>query len=226
MSFDNGYLYTESEENIAMVEVHVDSHPFFQNKMNATTEFGGNLSVRKPVDTKPLICFGQDECIFKQFLFTGKAWTTPDGQKPIILKDEGLGLMISGIVSQEFGFGMKLSEEDLQKVNDYRRQKHYSDVLAATEKRGTSAKQPLQNSPFVVEFEYGINAEGYWTYDHMVLQLEDCVDVIKVLYPDYDYIFLFDHSCGHDRKRPDGLCVNSIRKNFGGKQAVMRDTAI
>jgi hypothetical protein len=39
----------------------------------------------------------------------------------------------------------------------------------------------------------------------MVLQMEDCVDVVTVLYPEYDFIFLFDHSCGHDRKRPDGL---------------------
>ena len=60
----------------------------------------------------------------------------------------------------------------------------------------------------------------------MVLQFEDCVDVVKVLYPQYDYIFLFDHSCGHDRKRPDGLCVNSIRKNFGGKQAIMSETKL
>jgi hypothetical protein len=60
---------------------------------------------------------------------------------------------------------------------------------------------------------------------HMVLQFEDCVNVVKVLYPEYDHIFLFDHSCGHDRKRPDGLCVNSMRKGFlGGKQTVMRDS--
>jgi hypothetical protein len=85
-------------------------------------------------------------------------------------------------------------------------------------KRGTVKEQPLQSSPFVVEFEYGANAEGYWTYDHMVLQFEDCVDVVKVLYPEYDYMFLFYHSCGHDRKRPDGLCVNSMRKGFGGKE--------
>jgi hypothetical protein len=151
---------------------------------------------------------------------------TPDGTKPVIPKDEGLGVMISAFVSREFGFGMILLAEDLQKVNEFRQGKQYSDVLAATEKRGTAAKQPLKSSPFVVQFEYGINAEGYWTYDHMVLQFEDCVDVVNVLYPGYDYIFLFDHSCGHDRKRPDGLCANSIQKGFGGKQPMMRDTKI
>jgi hypothetical protein len=74
--------------------------------------------------------------------------------------------------------------------------------------------------------DFDQHAEGYWTYDHMVLQFEDCIDAVKVLYPDYDYIFLFDHSCGHDRKQPDGLCANSIRKGFGGKQPEMRDTKI
>jgi hypothetical protein len=37
---------------------------------------------------------------------------------------------------------------------------------------------------------------------------------------------MFHHSCGHDRKRPNGLCVNSIRKGFGGKQPKMRETQI
>jgi hypothetical protein len=60
-------------------------------------------------------------------------WTMPDGQKPIIPKDEGLGVMVSGIVSRKFGFGLKVSHEDLQKVNKYRANKSYSDVLAAME---------------------------------------------------------------------------------------------
>jgi hypothetical protein len=75
-------------------------------------------------NNRPLICFGQDECIFKQYLFTGKAWKLPDGQKPIIPKDEGLGVMVSSIVSREFGFGLKLSHPDLQKVNEYREKKN------------------------------------------------------------------------------------------------------
>ncbi len=226
IKLDTGHEYLDPETNLEMVELHVDAHPSFHEKMNATIKCGGNISVRMPPNNKPLICFGQDECIFKQYLFTGKAWTMPDGQKPIIPKDEGLGVMVSGIVSREFGFGLKVSHEDLQKVNKYRANKSYSDVLAAMEKRGTATKQPLETSPFIVEFEYGANAEGYWTYDHMVLQFEDFVDVFMALYPENEYMFLFDHSCGHDRKRPDGLCVNSMRKGFGGKQSVMRESKI
>jgi hypothetical protein len=38
------------------------------------------------VNVKPLICFGQDICIFKQFTFTPKAWTVSDEQKSMIPK--------------------------------------------------------------------------------------------------------------------------------------------
>jgi hypothetical protein len=33
-------------------------------------------------------------------------------------------------------------------------------------------KKDLLSSPFIVEFEYLANYEGYWYYEHMVLQLE------------------------------------------------------
>jgi hypothetical protein len=106
-------------------------------------------------------------------------------------------------------------------VNQYRENKEYSDVLAAMDKRGTVNKQLLQSRPFVVELEYGANAEGYWTHNHMVLQFEDCVVVVKVC---IQSMIAFDHSCGYDKKRPDGLCVNSMRKGFGEMQTVMRDS--
>ncbi|KAI2490891.1 hypothetical protein MHU86_23687 [Fragilaria crotonensis] len=62
----------------------------------------------------------------------------------------------------------------------------------------------------------------------MVLQLEDCVDVLNVKYPqEYDFLFLFDHSCGHDRQREDGLNVEKMSKTYGGRaQRKMRETMI
>jgi hypothetical protein len=83
-------------------------------------------------------------------------------------------------------------------VNAERLGKKYKDETAAKMKRGNELKQPLISNPFVLEFEYGASAEGYWTYASMVLQLEDSLDVVKTLYPQYDFLFLFDHSCGHD----------------------------
>jgi hypothetical protein len=111
------YRYRDSKPGKRMVKFHVDEHPSFQDRVSMT-KYGGNLSVRKTSQVKPLICFGQDECIFKQFLLTPKAWTAPDGQKAMIQKDEGLGVMISAFVSLEMGFGYDISEEDLVKVNE------------------------------------------------------------------------------------------------------------
>ncbi len=77
---------------------------------------------------------------------------------------------------------------------------------------GSEAKRPLMNSPFIIFFENGTDfgKEGYWTCDQMSLQFEDCVDCIATLYPEYDSVWLFDHSCGHDRGREDGLLVGSM----------------
>jgi hypothetical protein len=60
----------------------------------------------------------------------------------------------------------------------------------------------------------------------MVLQFEVCVDCLQVIAPQFDYLFLFDHSCGHDKQREDGLNVKNMTKSFGGKQAYLHDTII
>jgi hypothetical protein len=111
-------------------------------------------------------------------------------------------------------------------VNQKRLNENYLDAQSAIEKRGNAAKPPLTSSPFVLEFECGINAQGYWSYEHMVMQLEGCIDYLTVLYPHIDFLFLLDHLCGHDRQRNDGLNVVKMSKSFGGKQRSQRDTEI
>ena len=61
----------------------------------------------------------------------------------------------------------------------------------------------------------------------MVLQFEVTVDVLKIMHPSYDFVFLFDHSTGHAKQRPDGL--NQHRMNhavFGGKTTPMQSSVI
>jgi hypothetical protein len=60
----------------------------------------------------------------------------------------------------------------------------------------------------------------------MVLQVEDCCDVKTNLYPQYDFLFLVDHSSGHDKQRKDGLNMTRMTRNFGGTQRKLRDTLI
>jgi hypothetical protein len=70
------------------------------------------------------------------------------------------------------------------------------------------------------------NNQGYWDYVHMIIQLEDCIDVVKTLHPEFDFMFLFDHSCGYDRQRPDRLSVPKVNKTHGGAQPKMRKSKI
>jgi hypothetical protein len=50
-------------------------------------------------------------------------------------------------------------------------------------------KEPLTMSSFVLEFEYGVSSAGYWTHHSMILQLEDCADVVATFYPEYQSLF-------------------------------------
>jgi len=222
---NSGYRY-EDDHGESMVELHIDSCQIFEEKANKETKFGGWLSVRKAEEEKPLIMFGHDECIFKQFHTTNKSWKAPNGETVLIPKDDGQGVMISGFQCREFGFGMPLTKNELTLVNTYRANTKYADEKAAISLRGTADKQPLKETPFVREFEYGANNEGYWSYEHMVLQMEDCLDVMRVLYPQYEVLLLFDHSCGHDRQREDGLNVENMSKSYGGKQRIIRPSLI
>ena len=61
----------------------------------------------------------------------------------------------------------------------------------------------------------------------MILQLEDVVDCLDALYADtYEFYFIFDHSSGHAKLRPDGLNVSRMNKYYGGNKTQMRNTTI
>jgi hypothetical protein len=47
-----------------------------------------------------------------------------------------------------------------------------------------------------------------------------------MLYPQYDYLFLFDHSCGHNKQQPNGLNAENMSKLYRGKQSYLHDTTI
>ncbi len=61
-----GYRYFDKETGANMVEYHVDTCNLFQEKMNAMSQFGGNLSVRGDENKEIIIVLGHDECIFRQ----------------------------------------------------------------------------------------------------------------------------------------------------------------
>ena len=137
-----GYHYKQS--GVEMVEFHV-----FQSRCDSLP-YGGNLSVRKPPNTKPLMILGKNKCIFKQYLFTAGYWMLPDDTKQFVPKDKGQGIILSSLTCCELGYGMHISKEMIDAVNLRRRGKKYSDVEAAHARLGNSTKRisplhPLYN---------------------------------------------------------------------------------
>jgi hypothetical protein len=95
------------EEQEDMVEFHIDAMSKEVVEELAATDnalfcpFGsGHLSVHRDRSKKPLICLGQDKCIFKQFSFFSKVWYGSDSQLALLPKDEGMSVMISAFYSQ------------------------------------------------------------------------------------------------------------------------------
>ena len=72
----------------------------------------------------------------------------------------------------------------------------------------------------------GARSKGYWSYKHLVLQLKDCVDCLKVLYPVFEFGFLFDHSRGYDCSKEDGLKRKKMNTGWEGKQAKINEFKI
>ena len=103
--YAKGYSYL-SEDNIEMVEFHVDNQDFLHDVANEMGygAMGGNLSVRKP-SNKPLMILGQDNSIFNQYLLGNRQWVGPDAQRALLPKTDGLSLMLSAFQSRETGLG-------------------------------------------------------------------------------------------------------------------------
>ena len=56
---------------------------------------------------------------------------------------------------------MPVTQSQLDKFNNKRKDKNYRVLESATAKHGTHVKQKLTESPFVRHLEYGANKDGY-----------------------------------------------------------------
>jgi len=137
--------------------------------------------------------------------------------------------MISAFQSREYGFGMEITEVQMKEINAQRKDKHYTAEDGADEAalkvNGTTAKPQLTSSPFIQQLAFG--GSVYWNSDHMILQVCDIMDCLKVIAPEHEYVFLFDHSSGHAKKRANGLDVKNMNVDWGGSAGMdMRTTNI
>ena len=216
-------------DDIPHREYHVDCHPCLHKYINSECLiYGGNLSVRKDPATRPLMLVGQDESTYHQYIFSKKYWKVKGGTNFILPKQQGDSLMISGYQSREFGLGLgsMLTTEMRNKINFARRGKKYNSADDAELILGSSYKGDLEDDPTLRFFSAGANREGYWSNSHAKIQLEDVYDVLSIIFPDFDFIFLFDQSSGHKKYREDSLNIKNINVSYGGKNTRMRDTVI
>ena len=106
------------------------------------------------------------------------------GTYGLLPKYEGIGIMVSAVQCREFGFVHgELTDDELKKINDWRRNKNYLDGDSARTVNGTTLKPNLVSDPVYIYFEYGANRQGYWKYDHFALQYEEIIDCLEVSYP-------------------------------------------
>ena len=204
-----GYEYRDENGN-DKTEFHVDSCAYLFEYGNKEYQFGGNLSVRMPKGKNPLMIVGQDECTFAQFLLPTKYWGGPKGNRPLLPKPDGQSKMISDFASRELGFGAEITIRKLEEVNELREGKKYADEEAAKEILKTEMKAPLTEAPFVRYFTCGANNEGYWTYNHMVLQLEDGIDCLKIMHPQFDEGQVYKYTKAGERS---GMLENDEEEN-------------
>ena len=162
--------------------------------------------------------------------FGSKCWMGEHGETKLLPKSDGYSRMVSAFVSREFGAGLKLNEEELQKVNARRASSDWSDYISkkeAIEVYGSTKKKKIDKTLTLIQyFDLGMNEEGYWNYNHVALQVEDIFDVLSIKYPSYDFLFMLDQSSGHGRMREGALNVNQMSGKWGGKQSRMRKTIL
>lgn len=221
-----GYRFVDADGK-SQIEFHVDYCTSCDSEDKALL-VGKNpmISIRAPLGSTPIEIFGQDESVFSQFIFPTKSWIGPNQERGLFPKSLGEGLMISAFVSRDSGFRMPVSPQQLEEINALRQGTEYIDKVAATQIYSSVMKHPLKESPFIRSLLIGATKGGYWNSFHMALQLEDAVDCLKVLRPGYDFVFLFDHSQGHARKKEGALDVSNMSRSFGGVKPKIRSSEI
>ncbi len=108
-------------------------------------------------------------------------------------KSEGEIYMTSGFTAREFGLGLgsRLTPAVRAKINESRRQnKAYLSTADAELVKGSSDKADFSETydPCLAFFRSGVQHEGYWNSSHAKLQLEDAVDAISTIFPQFDCV--------------------------------------
>ena len=104
-----------------MYEFHADDCKELHTIENEKFEFGGTTSHLKSPNDRPLMIFGQDEAVFNQYSMNNLQWVGPNGERALLPKTAGCGIMVSAFQSRELGFGVSISSEELEEINKHMR---------------------------------------------------------------------------------------------------------
>ena len=127
-----GYKYSDAERNV-FYEFHIDYCCRRNTTVNAMHGKVASMSVRAPPGARPIEAIGQDESVFSQFQFPSMSWVGPNQERALLPKSHGEMLMISAFASRDTGFGMPMTDQELEIVNASRQGTHYIDRTAALE---------------------------------------------------------------------------------------------
>ena len=113
-----GYHYNDIQTGDPWIEFHIDYWTRCTAQQEAQEKKRASLSVCVSAGAKPIMIIGQDESIFAQYLLVPKTWVGPtNGQRPLLPKSEGDGYMLAAFVSRELGYGRRLTDDELVRIN-------------------------------------------------------------------------------------------------------------
>ena len=162
----------------------------------------------------------------KSNIYSSRCWHNPSGASELLPKSDGYSLMISALTSRVDGLGARITEQQLEEINNIRTDENsdwceYISGRSAIEVYGTTKKKKLTCKHALIQyFELGVQNEGYWDYHHMALQMEDAYDVLRVIHPHCNFVTQMDQSAGHGKRREDGLEASEMSLKWGGGEKI------
>ena len=88
------------------------------------------------------------------------------------------------------------------RVNDRCKGTQYFDTEAAADVLGSINKIELTSSPFIHTFEFS-GTNGYWTGNHTIIQIEDCIVCLVIKVKSY---FFLTTAMGIQKREPMIRC--------------------
>jgi len=100
--------------------------------------------VRSDPGEKPIINFGQDKAIYNQNSSNTYQWVGPNGERPLLPKNNGMGKMVSGFQSRQSGWGIEMTNEQLHQVTSI---KEENSILTRKQPQQYWVQQKRDHSP-------------------------------------------------------------------------------